>query len=147
MKKWVTFLMLLAAVSIPLAVLGSYLIARSITQPLSELTRGALRMQGGDYSAPIAAQSRDELMKVLLFTVKIAGPKLGTMDRFQLWRQNLDRTESQQIRGARHKKWNHVAAGPLQHVTHYLGDQHPANSTGHPSDSHNGADRLGGEHI
>jgi diguanylate cyclase (GGDEF)-like protein len=55
------FLMLLAAVSIPLAVLGSYLIARSITQPLSELTRGALRMQGGDYSAPIAARNHDEL--------------------------------------------------------------------------------------
>ncbi|HTT10116.1 MAG TPA: EAL domain-containing protein [Burkholderiaceae bacterium] len=55
------FLMLLAAVSIPLAVLGSYLIARSITQPLSELTRGALRMQGGDFSAPIAAKSHDEL--------------------------------------------------------------------------------------
>jgi len=55
------FLMLLAAVSIPLAVLGSYLIARSITQPLSELTRGALRMQAGDYSAPIAAKSHDEL--------------------------------------------------------------------------------------
>ena len=55
------FLMLLAAVSIPLAVLGSYLIARSITQPLSELTRGALRMQGGDYSAPIAAKNHDEL--------------------------------------------------------------------------------------
>jgi len=55
------FLMLLAAVSIPLAVLGSYLIARSITQPLSELTRGALRMQSGDYSAPIAARSHDEL--------------------------------------------------------------------------------------
>jgi diguanylate cyclase (GGDEF)-like protein len=55
------FLMLLAAVSIPLAVLGSYLIARSITQPLSQLTRGALRMQGGDYSAPIPATSHDEL--------------------------------------------------------------------------------------
>jgi len=55
------FLMLLAAVSIPLAVLGSYLTARSITQPLLELTRGALRMQSGDYSAPIATRSQDEL--------------------------------------------------------------------------------------
>jgi diguanylate cyclase (GGDEF)-like protein len=55
------FLMLLAAVSIPLAVLGSYLTARSITQPLLELTRGALRMQEGDYSAPIRARTHDEL--------------------------------------------------------------------------------------
>jgi diguanylate cyclase (GGDEF)-like protein len=55
------FLMLLAAVSIPLAVLGSYLTAQSITQPLLELTRGALRMQGGDYSAPIPARTHDEL--------------------------------------------------------------------------------------
>jgi len=55
------FLFLLAAVSIPLAVLASYLIARSITQPLSELTRGALRMQGGDYTAPIRPRGNDEL--------------------------------------------------------------------------------------
>ncbi len=55
------FLMLLAAVSIPLAVLGSYLTARSITHPLLELTRGALRMQGGDYSAPIATRTHDEI--------------------------------------------------------------------------------------
>jgi diguanylate cyclase (GGDEF)-like protein len=55
------FLVLLAAVSIPLAVLASYLIARTITQPLSQLTRAALRMQAGDYTAPIPARANDEL--------------------------------------------------------------------------------------
>jgi diguanylate cyclase (GGDEF)-like protein len=55
------FLILLAAVSIPLAVFASYLIARSITQPLSELTKGALRMRAGDYKAPIRVDSDDEL--------------------------------------------------------------------------------------
>jgi diguanylate cyclase (GGDEF)-like protein len=55
------FLILLAAVSIALAVFASYLIARSITQPLSQLTKGALRMRAGDYTAPIKVASHDEL--------------------------------------------------------------------------------------
>lgn len=55
------FLLLLAAVSVAVAIAASYVIARTITQPLSELTRSAARMQEGDYRAPIAIARDDEI--------------------------------------------------------------------------------------
>jgi diguanylate cyclase (GGDEF)-like protein len=55
------FLLLLAALSVPVAIAASYVIARTITQPLSELTRSAARMQEGDYRAPIAIARDDEI--------------------------------------------------------------------------------------
>lgn len=55
------FLLLLAAVSVAVAIAASYVIARTITQPLSELTRSAARMQQGDYRAPIAIARDDEI--------------------------------------------------------------------------------------
>ncbi len=55
------FLALLAALSVPVAAVASYVIARTITQPLSALTRSAARMQQGDYTAPIAIARDDEI--------------------------------------------------------------------------------------
>jgi len=55
------FLLLLGAASVAVAVAASYVIARTITQPLSELTRSAARMQQGDYHAPIAIARDDEI--------------------------------------------------------------------------------------
>ncbi|MCX8006122.1 MAG: diguanylate cyclase, partial [Burkholderiaceae bacterium] len=54
-------LLLLALFSLPLAVWLSYLVARSITQPLSQLASAAQRMRAGDYSAPIRVNREDEL--------------------------------------------------------------------------------------
>lgn len=54
-------LSLLALLSLPLAVWMSYLVARSITQPLSQLASAAQRMQAGDYSVPIRVEREDEL--------------------------------------------------------------------------------------
>ncbi len=55
------FLLLLALVSLPLAAGASYLIARTITRPLSELTRSAQRMQAGDYDSRVGVASNDEI--------------------------------------------------------------------------------------
>jgi diguanylate cyclase (GGDEF)-like protein len=55
------FLLLLGAASVAVAVVASYAIARTITRPLSELTRSATRMQDGDYRAPIAVARTDEI--------------------------------------------------------------------------------------
>jgi len=55
------FLLLLALVSLPLAAAASYLIARTITRPLSELTRSAQRMQAGDYDSRVAVGGSDEI--------------------------------------------------------------------------------------
>lgn len=55
------FLLLLAAASVAVAVGASYVIARTITLPLSELTRSAARMREGDYGAPIALARDDEI--------------------------------------------------------------------------------------
>lgn len=55
------FLALLLALSVPIAAAASYVIARTITQPLSALTRSAARMQQGDYAAPIAIARDDEI--------------------------------------------------------------------------------------
>ncbi len=55
------FLVLLAVVSLPLAAAASWLIARGITRPLSQLADSATRMQAGDYAQPVAVQGSDEV--------------------------------------------------------------------------------------
>ncbi len=55
------FLLLLAAASVPVSLLAAYVIARTITRPLSELTRSAARMQQGDYRAPVRVAGDDEI--------------------------------------------------------------------------------------
>lgn len=55
------FLLLLLAVSVPVSAAVSYVIARTITRPLSELTRSAVRMRQGDYRAPIRVAGNDEI--------------------------------------------------------------------------------------
>jgi diguanylate cyclase (GGDEF)-like protein len=47
------FLVLLAAISLPLAAAASWVIARGITRPLHQLARSAARMQAGDYAQPV----------------------------------------------------------------------------------------------
>ena len=55
------FLLVLALSSVMLSMMFSALIARGITRPLSLLHEGALRMRGGDYSAPIQVPQADEI--------------------------------------------------------------------------------------
>ena len=55
------FLLVLALSSVIVSILFSALVARGITRPLSLLHEGALRMRGGDYSAPIQVAQADEI--------------------------------------------------------------------------------------
>ena len=54
-------LLALLLISLTASVLGSYLIARSVTRPLRSLTRSATKMQQGDYSEAIEVRQDDEI--------------------------------------------------------------------------------------
>ena len=54
-------LLVLLLISLAISVVGSYLIARTITRPLRSLTRSATKMQQGDYSETIDFRQKDEI--------------------------------------------------------------------------------------
>jgi diguanylate cyclase (GGDEF)-like protein len=54
-------LILLAAISLVLSIIGSVAVARNITRPLEALASAAARIEQGDYTAPVDLQRRDEI--------------------------------------------------------------------------------------
>lgn len=54
-------LLLLAAASLLLSLLGGWLIARGISRPVAQLADAARKMRDGDYSQPIQIQDRSEI--------------------------------------------------------------------------------------
>jgi diguanylate cyclase (GGDEF)-like protein len=54
-------LLALLLISLAASVVGSYLIARTITRPLRSLTQSATKMQQGDYTEPIDIRQNDEI--------------------------------------------------------------------------------------
>jgi diguanylate cyclase (GGDEF)-like protein len=54
-------LILLAALSLVLSIIGSVAVARNITRPLEALASAAARIEQGDYTAPVDLKRRDEI--------------------------------------------------------------------------------------
>lgn len=75
-------LVYMTAILIAVALIVSFLLARSFTKPIREITKVAMDMSGGNFSASARVKSQDEIGR-LAGTINHMGQRLSTIDRLR----------------------------------------------------------------